>query len=85
MPSETASNTPNAGTSSPASNSFTWTRPLVAAVMRFAIRAAEVPSPGKFLGNEVTSFISFIPWEMAGADTVAAATAAPVAAPVVRN
>ena len=85
MPSDTASNTPNAGTSSSASNSRTVTRPSVAVVMRSATRAAEVPNPGKFFGNEVTSFNSVNPFDTAGAATAAAAAAVPADTLVVRN
>ena len=53
--------------------------------MRRATRAAEVPNPGKFFGNDVTSFSSFRPRPIAGAAAGAAAMATPAAGPVARN
>src|SRR5690606_10058784 len=82
VPSETASNTPGPGTSSPAANSLTSMRPPDSAVMRSASICAATPGPGRFFGHAVTIFHSTLSWAMAGAATVLAA--APAAA-VLRN
>ena len=72
-PAETASNTSNGFTSSPAAKTCTLRRPPVSAVIERPNLSALVPTPGKPFGQLVTIFNSRTPCAIAGVATVAAA------------
>src|SRR5690606_11082289 len=56
VPRDTASNTSRAGTSSPAAYTLMVSRPLLISLTSRAKRSAPTPTPGKFLGQDVTIF-----------------------------
>src|ERR1043166_381233 len=53
-PEPTASSTSKAGTTSPAANTATCSRPPDVVLMRSATRSADMPGPGRRFGHDVT-------------------------------
>ena len=81
LPEATSSKESNGLTRSPPAKYCTCNRPSVMSVSAWAMRCAPVPRPGKSRGQVLTMTTSRLPWAMAGAATVAAATpVAPAAA-----